>query len=447
MVQCKKIQILENGIPIGGTESNRVVVQWSGAAVGQHVLVARATDNQGKVGESAPITILVREQNASAFVFRHLPDAYTPGTSLIVELRAEPPDGAHAYGVEDHPPEGWSVSQISHEGVFDPATGKVKFGPFFDATDRTLTYKVMPPESATGPKEFSGSGSVDGASYPIGGDRIIVQGSTKHPADTDGNWSIVLNELIAYAAAWKGGASWNSGPVPIPLSFVTRAAVIWKRGEVYEFNPAFGAPPMCWVPVNGPVSNLVASASSEECVRLGGDGLAPGMSANLRIDVVPSAGTSAYAVEERVPSGWVISNVSHEGKVDAASGTIRWGVFMDNAARSLTYTVTPPADVAEIGRMRGLVSFDGSIREIVGSERIVSVNGDSLPRLEKCEATASGIRLQLGGGSGQVGVLQRSSDLVNWEDVTTLFLPDGTVEFVDETPTAQTQSYYRLQVR
>ena len=443
----EKIIVYDNGDAIGVTYSNRYSIPFIGATVGQHVLVAKATDNQGNVGQSTAVTILVREQNASAFVFRHLPDAYIPGTSLTVELRAEPPAGSRAYGVEDHPPTGWVVSQISHEGVFDPATGKVKFGPFIDATARTLTYKVTPPSTSTSTKEFAGIGSVDGASYAIGGDRTIMQGSTKHPADTDGNWSIILNELTAYAAAWKGGASWNAGPVPISLSFVTRAGLIWRRGEVYQFNATLGAPPLCWVPVNGPASNVVASFSIEDCVRLGGDGLGPGVSANLQINVTPPSGSSAYAVEERVPSGWAISNVSHEGKVDAGTSTIRWGVFLDSAARSLSYTVTPPSDVAEIGRMSGVVSFDGNVREVAGSERIVSVKEGTLPRLEKCEVTATGIKLQLSGAAGQVGVLQRSSDLENWEDVTTLFLPDGSVEFTDENSGTKAQVYYRLQVR
>jgi hypothetical protein len=140
-----------------------------------------------------------------------------------------------------------------------------------------------------------------------------------------------------------------------------------------------------------------------------------------------------------------VANVSHDGTFDAETGTIRWGIFLDGNSRTFSYTVTPPAAVAEIGRLRGIVSFDGSVRDITGADRVISVEG--LSRLVRCETDANGVRLQLSGPAGQVGVLQRSSDLKDWEDVTTLFLPDGSVEYLDTDGTKETQNFYRLQIR
>src|SRR5688572_33271218 len=37
------------------------------------------------------------------------------------------------------------------------------------------------------------------------------------------NFAIVLDEVTAYAAAWKTGESWPTGPSPIPVSNVTSA--------------------------------------------------------------------------------------------------------------------------------------------------------------------------------------------------------------------------------
>ena len=63
------------------------------------------------------------------------------------------------------------------------------------------------------------------------------------------------------------------------------------------------------------------------------------------------------------------------------------------------------------------------------------------------EADASGkVHLELSGGAGQIAVLQSSTDLVNWQDVTTLYLPDGTVQFDDDANAAVVR-YYRLQIR
>ena len=54
--------------------------------------------------------------------------------------------------------------------------------------------------------------------------------------------------------------------------------------------------------------------------------------------------------------------------------------------------------------------------------------------------------LQVSGPAGQVGVLQSSTDLVQWQDVATVYLPDGTVQFQDDAAAAAVK-YYRLQVR
>jgi hypothetical protein len=433
-----KLEILWDGQSLDSTTEDHLVVHQSQGAIGDHVIVARATDGSGQVGK-AEIHVLIREQNADAFVFRKLPPAYTPGTAFTVELRAEPPAGAHAYAVEDHPPTGWDVSSISNDGIFDPATGKVKFGPFTDSTARTLTYKVTAPAGATGRKEFAGVGSIDGVNYTIGGDRIIEQSPTEHPADTDKNFTIDVAELTAYAAAWKRGDD-------IPLSYLTRAGFIWKHGEAYKFDGAH-EPPFCWVPLQTPnADGTVTVASVMETERVGSGETQPGVSGNFELRIAPPPGTSAYAVEEKLPVGWTVSNISHEGTFDAMTGIIRWGMFFDATARTFTYTLTPPPGVTAIARFGGRVSFDGAVYEISGCGSVTSTDPVTLPKLGKCESDGSKVHLELTGGAGQVGVLQSSTDLIHWQDVTTLYLPDGTVQF-DDDASANIVRYYRLQVR
>jgi hypothetical protein len=290
---------------------------------------------------------------------------------------------------------------------------------------------------------------VDGASYPIGGDQTIDRASTEHPADVNADFRMVLNEVTGYAGAWKAGDEWPTGPNPIPLSYVTRAGFLWTHGEVYGFDGSL-EPPRCWVPTSGtdPGGDIqIAAINLGENFRLGGEVVKPGASADLKLRIEPPSGTSAYAVEEEVPSGWIISNVSHNGSVDADTGRIRWGVFFDSQARELAYTITPPANVAEIGRLRGNVSYDGAVRQLTGRERLISVEDAKRPWLERCDREEKGNRLHLSGEPGQVGVLQRSSDLATWEDVSAVFLSDGTAEVLDEGASTNGHVYYRLQVR
>jgi hypothetical protein len=128
------------------------------------------------------------------------------------------------------------------------------------------------------------------------------------------------------------------------------------------------------------------------------------------------------------------------------TGIIRWGMFFDATARTLTYTLTPPPGVTAVARFGGRVSFDGAVYEISGCGSVTSSDPVTLPVLGKCESDGSKVHLELSGGAGQVGVLQSSTDLIHWQDVTTLYLPDGTVQFDDDASTNVVR-YYRLQVR
>ena len=68
-----------------------------------------------------------------------------------------------------------------------------------------------------------------------------------HPADTDQNWVLDINEIVAYGTAWKTGAIWPTPPNPILIDYLTNAALIWKIGEVYHYDLSQSAP-QCWQP-------------------------------------------------------------------------------------------------------------------------------------------------------------------------------------------------------
>lgn len=94
--------------------------------------------------------------------------------SSVIHLTAAPAADVSVYAVEDQPPAGWGVREVSHGGVFDVVTGKVKFGPFYDHERRELSYVVLPPPGAQGVFAFTGSASADGLNSPVGGDQYLV---------------------------------------------------------------------------------------------------------------------------------------------------------------------------------------------------------------------------------------------------------------------------------
>ncbi|HUS35617.1 MAG TPA: Ig-like domain-containing protein, partial [Verrucomicrobiae bacterium] len=441
-----KVELFLNGELIVTQPGPVASYTWVNASAGSHTITARATDNAGGIATAQPVHILVRHREAVAFVHRELPAAYSPGVSFVVELRADPPEGTFAYAVEDRPPTGWVVSEISDDGAFDAINRKVKFGPFLDDSARTLKYRVTPPSNATGIFEFSGSSSVNGATYPITGDVRIELARQYHPADTNQDFRIVLSEVTGYAAAWKAGHSWPTGPVPIPLNYVTRAHHIWQRGETYRFDPAAGAAPACWVTTSGGAGASLA-AVGVATRSMFGDMRADAVT-QVRVSAAPPTGSSGFAVEERPPYGWTISNISHEGIFDAVAGVIRWGVFSDGVARTLSYSATPPPAVSSVGVFAGQLSFDGKLLLIGADSRFensVSIDGVA-PVQINCEPAPTGFKLNITGPSGQTGVIESSTDFSDWTEVKSIFIPNGAVEFTDESPASE-RRFYRLRVQ
>ncbi len=438
-----KLELLVDGAVVASVEGPRLETQLRDLALGGHLLLGRAMDNSNLVSTSAPVRILIRHRDAVCFVKRNLPETYAPGVTLTVELRATPPEGTHAYAVEDEPPAGWQVGEISHNGVFDPVNRKVKFGPYTDSENRLLTYRVTPPASASGRYTFAGSSSVNGALYPICGDETLEPMQQYHPADVNENFTIVLSEVTAYAAAWKSGDTWPVPPNPIPLNYVTRAAMIWRRGEHYVFDPSQGPAPACWVPSGGSAGGMLSAMAAATAERLIPE-FQPGINAQVQVIANPPSTAASYAIEEKPPRGWTVANISHDGVFDADTGVIRWGVFFDATPRTLSYTVTPPAGVGCLGDFNGEFSHDGSLLAIVSAS--VVVEAPTPIQITGVAAGLDSVALDITGPVGQTAVIESSSDFVNWTEVQSIFIPDGEVGFKTE-PTASGALFYRLRVR
>ena len=104
---------------------------------------------------------------------RSLPDSYTPEQPVAVSVAVTPNNSVLAWAVEEGPPDGWVVTNINEAGTWDSVNKKVKWGPFFDANARTLSYTATPPAGESGTKTFDGTASFDGNSVTIEGDNTI----------------------------------------------------------------------------------------------------------------------------------------------------------------------------------------------------------------------------------------------------------------------------------
>jgi hypothetical protein len=329
--------------------------------------------------------------SGSSTATRDLPNCYTPSAPSTVTISVTPSGTTNSYAVEDIPPNGWTVSSINESGLWDNVSKKVKWGPFFDHNTRTLTYTVTPPVGETGVKSFSGAASFDGVSVAIGGELSIDKCTcTFHPADTNHDSRISMDECTAYGSAWKTGQTWPTPPNPIPIEYVTNAGYLWRMGEVYHCDPTKTPP---WVP--GPVPGSEVQKGrivSVEGLFLLGMGSAirdlpdiytPSVPVSVSISVSPNSATLVYAVQDTPPVGWVVSNINENGQWDSVNKKVKWGPFFDNNIRTLTYQATPPAGESGTKAFYGVGSFDGTNVVIGGESKVgntaISHAWDSLP--------------------------------------------------------------------
>jgi hypothetical protein len=69
-----------------------------------------------------------------------------------------------------------------------------------------------------------------------------------HPADTNEDSIITLDEFNAYNTAWRANDTWPTPPNEIPIDYVTRAGYLLQKGGEYK-NIGVGKP-LTWVPVS-----------------------------------------------------------------------------------------------------------------------------------------------------------------------------------------------------
>ncbi len=299
--------------------------------------------------------------NNPSFVSRRI-SCYLPGTAATVTLTVNPGNAVSDYKVEENLSAGvgWTVSNISHNGVYDADNHKIIFGPFSDKLQKKLTYQITA-ASGNGRQLIDGTAYANGNAAPISGDLWLTP---CHPADINPKDSALTeDEITAYGNTWKSGNN-------IDISYLSRAGFLMKDGGTYSFDDSPGKnAPLWWLgSTTGPGDEIPSGSSA---VRQMQSVYVPGESLTVSITVNPSANVQAYAVEESPPSGWMtVSDISHGGVYDSGNNRVKFGVFTDNLPRTLTYSVTPPATASGLGYFYGKTSYNGYAYDITGNNKL-----------------------------------------------------------------------------
>jgi len=399
---CCDFQGLCTPIPTGCPDVWDPVCGCDGVTYGNECEADAAAISIDHTGPCQPNCAATRVLGSAANV------TYCPGNTVLVRIQLNPPNSTAAIALEDSPPAGWTVGNITDGGSYDTVHHKVKWAFLSPPFPAQVSYSATPSNDTAGPKCFTGTISIDGANQIICGQSCLGPCCPYMAADTpraacagcpvtdcnDCNASVCydgrisLCELIGYACSWILGCHDD-------ISGVTRAAYIWRHGECYCWDDANGN----WYPsgCDGAASVCCGGhgASSDNphapgkrsshpdtvsgAIRpIGNDRYGKMSEYEVTVELRAPAGSSAAALELRVAKTWTVTSVSDGGAWDEVHQKVKWGPFFDDRTRTVTMTVRIPALHERVPgaqrlrpppnpklSLRGTVSIDGENRTIV----------------------------------------------------------------------------------
>ncbi|GEM_PF-2049818 len=389
---------------------------------------ATATNNahfSGTVAFNGTNTLIIGQRDlqpgvpTDPWVIRQFSSEFAPLWRQTVTLQATPPSSISYYVIEDQPPIGWTVIVTTPGAIYDSVHHVVRFGPFQGDSPQSLTYDIIPPAQAGGVASFAGRYLVDDLENRIGGTDQTTE-TPLHPADfSPVNSVLSLNEMTAYAAAWKSGSNWGQPSIPVEASSVATVVGLWKQAEGYHYSTNAPAETYPWAPDLSRMQPGLASlntnfppATDSSAVALMPTNYLAGQSVSVQLKITAASNVLVYAVEDLPPLGWPVDAIDQGGWQDPVTGKIKWGPFFDQANRLLSYRVTPPTNIVSPGLFVGVAAFDRRGTVISGARQLNLVIPAQLEVLQY--SVDSGLDLQLTGGEGEIYEIQKSTGLSNW---------------------------------
>jgi len=141
-------------------------------------------------------------------------------------------------------------------------------------------------------------------------------------------------------------------------------------------------------------------AQANAIVRVAPETLRAGGSVGVTNVLSVAENVTVYALEEEVPPGLTVSNITGGGSFDAPNRKIKWGPFFDNLSRNVTYRLHAPAEAGGPCALSGIGSFDGQPVPITGQTTVTVlpnhapvVRDDTLTRAKDQPGSVSVARL------------------------------------------------------
>ena len=359
------------------------------------------------------------------------------GKSATVTLKLEPDADVSVMFVEEHVPSGVSIS-VNDGGTYVASRNMIRWS-FLDGNAREISYVLTVADSFDGKVSLSGEVTFDETTVTVTGTSEIDFAILTHPADMNDDFEISTKEISSYALAWTKAQSWSREPADIPVTYVSRAAIIWVNGGYYDYDPG-KSEPSCWVSTNVKPASVELAADS---VNVRTINVLEGK-AYVSVEVIPAEGISVYFVEEQLPvvMNLNVTSISDGGKYVEARGLIRWS-FLDAEPRTLTYTLEPETGFSGIIPLNGEVTFDEETFITEGDTEANFGGGADVPVITA--AYFGGMLIE--GTIGGTYVIEYSEDGVNWTQADEITLTASSMYWADLTSANSPKRLYRAKVK
>lgn len=340
--------------------------------------------------------IFLGEHELSAGICQRLaPSSVGQDENILVELRVSPAIDEFAYKIVEFIPTSVSVVQITGGGVLDAQRRTLTWRAFSDGNSRNFRYVVQ----AAGGVElisWSGTADFDGAEKPIIGTALTrieqpVYGEVFRaiPAEVTAGQliDVELNALPSPGSLfWTIEETISSGEIIAANEsalFLNSRTVRWgpftsdtPRKLTYQIqtsNPAndiqfrgtgfFNSETSG---VMGPSTLKVKSPEDYLIRRTVDPYYKPGVENLVRIDLILPENPGLYAVEERAPAGWKVTNLSEPSRI-VDGNRIIWGPLTEGGQQQISYSLTAPEGFLNDINLQGFLEIDGQLITTAGT--------------------------------------------------------------------------------
>ena len=286
----------------------------------------------------------------------------TPVVSVVVTNAAS----IFCFTVEERLPGPLQAVNITGGGVWNPATGTVRWGPFSNTSAFSATYRV------TGPP----------GTYPVDGSESANGQWTFDPGPTLATIAAPSMAIAAPPVAPAKVASPvftppSGAPTPVVVTLAnlnpSAATYFTLDGTLPDTNSTLYTGSLTItnytvIRARSFVAGQLPSAAVSACYYKSLAGVPPTNSFSLVITndlsgmpvvnvvITNAANISCYTVEECLPGPLQAVNITGGGVWNPATGTVRWGPFSNAPVFSATYGVTGPPGTYPVN---GSESVDG----------------------------------------------------------------------------------------